>query len=77
MILEILFLIVMIRIWFQSFETMKCRDVVIEDAPITNIYDLLYDISTNSYTNPIFEKTQKEYTEKLNQYFEDIKTYCT
>jgi len=76
MILQILLCFIIIRLLYKSFEPMTCKNVTIEDSPITSLYNLVYNAEKDTYTNNVFDTQYKQYKIKLKKYFEDIETYC-
>lgn len=74
MILKILLLVIFIFICLRSIEPMTCKDVVIDDPPITSIYDVEKD--NNKYKNDVFDKEHKLYETNLKTYFSNLKKYC-
>jgi len=74
MILEILLCIVLLCILIHNHESMTCKDVTIEDAPIASIYDVKNNGDT--LKNDVFQKDYNSYNESLKTYFSNLKKYC-
>lgn len=75
MILQLLLLIILVFFLSRTFETMRCKDVVISDPPITSIYDVTGE--PGNYENKKFAKEYSPYKETLKTYFANLKKYCT
>lgn len=74
MILEILLCIVILCMFIHKHESMTCKDVTIEDAPIASIYDVTNN--GNISKNDVFQNDYKSYNESLKTYFSNLKKYC-
>lgn len=74
MILKILLLVILIFMFLRCIEPMTCKDVVIDDPPITSIYDV--EKENNKYKNEVFDKEHKLYENNLKTYFSNLKKYC-
>lgn len=58
----------------HSFESMTCKDVVIDEPPIASIYDVKKE--NNSYKNELFDTERESYKRSLKKYFSNLKKYC-
>lgn len=75
MILKLLLLLILLYILSRRFETMRCKDVVISDPPVTSVYDVTGE--TGNYKNKKFAKEYSSYKHSLKTYFANLKKYCT
>jgi hypothetical protein len=77
MILKILLVLIFLFILSKRIESMTCKDIQINDSPVSSIYDVTYNTEKKTYENKKFDEDYMSYKRSLKQYFIDLKKYCT